>query len=439
MKKIFFFFLGLILTIGLTTTLVFASDLDKSSEASTKLPYLAPNLEDAALYGVAEKITENTKDATYDIDDIYTILTSVRTYYNNTYQLKVYDSAVLSALQDLNGYNTAYNTHSMLMDMWMRIGCNSSLGNTYNITDMLADIDDVLNDNLYITDGQEGYTLAEMIAGIYGQFSTPRSIPDLYNKLSSIDTYVGTINTYVQNANSYLYSMDDAILRLADIYASQDVADAKAAQQQYEDESIADFTGSGTGAATTANKNDIKGISSTVKQGLNTGGNASNALGVFSFDTTNDWSWFTQTTADNLDTSFVPPSYILVYDGNMVVNGSYQKVQFTSPDLAANNTYKITISVSNSYNARKEIRIIKQNGSYDSYYLERGETSTTIDITPTLRIKTIQLQDGTQTARLIVLKEDQQTRIVKSNNNYIPDFITNHDNQYFNLINGNER
>lgn len=94
---------------------------------------------------------------------------------------------------------------------------------------------------------------------------------------------------------------NDAIKKLADVYASDDLIQAKANQQTYEDEVISEFTGSGASASKTSDKNGLKSVSSNIKSGLNTGGSINNALAVF--DTSNSlWQFFTSTTQNNVDT-----------------------------------------------------------------------------------------------------------------------------------------
>lgn len=92
-----------------------------------------------------------------------------------------------------------------------------------------------------------------------------------------------------------------ALDALASIYASEDVAAAKAAQQDYETETLQDFTGSGSGAATKSDKNKLKSTSGALKSGLDSGGSIDNSLDAF--NTSNSlWDWFTQPVQDSLDT-----------------------------------------------------------------------------------------------------------------------------------------
>ena len=94
---------------------------------------------------------------------------------------------------------------------------------------------------------------------------------------------------------------NDALIKLADVYASDDLIQAKANQQNYENEVISEFTGNGDSAAKSSDKNGLKSVSGNIKNGLNTGGSIGNALGVF--DTSNSlWQFFTTTTQNNVDT-----------------------------------------------------------------------------------------------------------------------------------------
>lgn len=91
--------------------------------------------------------------------------------------------------------------------------------------------------------------------------------------------------------------------KLVDIYASPDQIAAKQAQQAVEDSVLSDFTGSGSESMSTSDVGGVKQVSGAAKQFLATGSSSSNALGLFNINGQGLWQWFSQTTADNLDTS----------------------------------------------------------------------------------------------------------------------------------------
>lgn len=106
--------------------------------------------------------------------------------------------------------------------------------------------------------------------------------------------------------------VNKAIQALASIYASDDVLIAKAAQQEYENEAIQDFTGSGSGAASKSDKNNLKSTSNALKSGLSSGGSVDNSLDVFN-NNSSIWEWFTQPVSDSLDSTFNNPLYTTIY------------------------------------------------------------------------------------------------------------------------------
>lgn len=420
--------ISLVLSLLLFPCIVHAADLDART-ISAALPYLTPNLDDARLYELASDI-KSASSTTHDIDDIYNILVNIRAYVSN-------DVDILARLNDLTGYNTAYNTHSMLMDIWKRIGGNSTLSDSYTIVDLLNDINNTFSNNiidngLSVSNGAETYYISEILAGIYGQFSTPRSIPDLYNKLSDIQDDIN--DNFIAIAND-TYSINSAIQRLADIYASNDVAQAKLNQQDYEDGAIADFTGSGTGAATTANKNDIKSISSTVKSGLNTGGSASNALGVFTFSGSN-WDWFTSTTLHNLDTSAPLPDAVY-YNGEYTYTGN-QNTPFNIPlleNIPSGTNIHIEIKFDPTPSFPIWFYLNNLSGSSSQVAIIDGGTSEyTTNYTTPSTMKAMRFSNVPTNTKMTIYIYKPASQNRKLTNYNIPDFVYNHDRNYYNEL-----
>lgn len=100
--------------------------------------------------------------------------------------------------------------------------------------------------------------------------------------------------------------------KLIDLYASDDLIAAKAAQQAYENEALQEFTGSGSGSASRSDKTKLKNTSSTIKTGLSSGGSVDNSLSVFD-NSSSIWDWFTQPVADSLDSTSTNPLYQIIY------------------------------------------------------------------------------------------------------------------------------
>lgn len=85
----------------------------------------------------------------------------------------------------------------------------------------------------------------------------------------------------------------DILNTFKELYASDDLINAKENQQQYEDQIIEDFTGSGSAAAKASDATSAKDISSAVSSGLNSGGSINNSLTVFNSNS-GFWGWFSQ-------------------------------------------------------------------------------------------------------------------------------------------------
>ena len=82
---------------------------------------------------------------------------------------------------------------------------------------------------------------------------------------------------------------------------------AKSASEDVIDETLDDFTGSGSASAKVSDVSSMKNASSSVKNGLDTGASVSNATNVFN-TSTHFWDWFTQTTSNNINNPYPAPS-----------------------------------------------------------------------------------------------------------------------------------
>lgn len=121
-----------------------------------------------------------------------------------------------------------------------------------------------------------------------------------------------TKGNYVKDINDNIYHIDNDIHGISsilevfkDIYASDDLIEAKEAQQPLEDSVLENFTGSGSASASVSDANDIKGIQSSVKGSLDTGVNPSGITTIL--DTSNPtgqtsfFSFWTQGVADDIN------------------------------------------------------------------------------------------------------------------------------------------
>lgn len=134
--------------------------------------------------------------------------------------------------------------------------------------------------------------------------------------------YQSIKTAFYQMKSANLQGQDsDNIQALKDVYASDDLIQAKQAQQAVEDEVIDTFSGNGSERMTVNDVRGVKDVSSNAKQFLGTGSSSSNALSIFTINGQGFWVWFSQTTSDNLDTSSnnrkSSDDYISIYDKNL--------------------------------------------------------------------------------------------------------------------------
>lgn len=105
--------------------------------------------------------------------------------------------------------------------------------------------------------------------------------------------YIEDINNSLLHIDNDMHLGYDILNTFKELYASDDLINAKENQQQYEDQIIEDFTGSGSAAAKASDATSAKDISSAVSSGLNSGGSINNSLTVFNSNS-GFWGWFSQ-------------------------------------------------------------------------------------------------------------------------------------------------
>lgn len=119
---------------------------------------------------------------------------------------------------------------------------------------------------------------------------------------SSIDYYSVSDALSLRNINSISS-------RFKQLYASDDLIEAKENQQALEDNIVDNFTGSGGGSVTLNDSGGLLNTITSVKSGLSDGGGSvSDVLSVFSGDTGNFWVWFSRSNYNAINTLYSPAS-----------------------------------------------------------------------------------------------------------------------------------
>lgn len=128
---------------------------------------------------------------------------------------------------------------------------------------------------------------------------------DTYNVQPYIPVVVNLNGNYIEHIDSDLHSQLDILNRFKDLYASDDLVQAKEEQQNFEDAALEDFTGEGSAAASLGDLGSAKDISGALKYGLNAGGSVGTALGVFN-SSSSFWGWFSQENYNNINSLYNP-------------------------------------------------------------------------------------------------------------------------------------
>lgn len=89
-----------------------------------------------------------------------------------------------------------------------------------------------------------------------------------------------------------------------ELYASDDLIQAKEAQKPQEEKALEEFTGNGEASASVSDITSAANTSKQLKQGLNTGVSASHVFEIFNTNSS-IFSWFTNTTKENLSDQYL--------------------------------------------------------------------------------------------------------------------------------------
>lgn len=99
------------------------------------------------------------------------------------------------------------------------------------------------------------------------------------------------------NNQNNTFNISNDIHDLKEVYASDKELSSRKASQDVINETLDDFTGSGSAAAKKSDVSSAKDISNSLRSGLNSGGSMSDALSVLS-PASSFWGWFSQDNAN---------------------------------------------------------------------------------------------------------------------------------------------
>lgn len=121
---------------------------------------------------------------------------------------------------------------------------------------------------------------------------------------NSADAYKVNQLIAINHIDNDIHDMSDDIDKLRRMYASDDELTAKENQQQFEGQVLNDFTGSGSASASLGDVSAVKGVSTGVKSGLDSGYGVSSSMTVFG--DASFWGWFSQENYNSLNNLYSP-------------------------------------------------------------------------------------------------------------------------------------
>lgn len=125
-----------------------------------------------------------------------------------------------------------------------------------------------------------------------------------YLDYNTEDYYKLMNNIILEHLDKDIHSVDSNIDKLRRMYASDDELAAKENQQQFEGQVLNDFTGSGSASASLGDVSAVKGVSTGVKSGLDSGYGVSSSMTVFG--DASFWGWFSQENYNSLNNLYSP-------------------------------------------------------------------------------------------------------------------------------------
>lgn len=155
--------------------------------------------------------------------------------------------------------------------------------------------------------------------------------------------------------NSKIEKNTQGIKDLSSIYASPEELAARQASKEVIDETLDDFTGSGSAAAKKSDVSSAKDISNSLRSGLNSGGSMSDALSVLS-PASGFWGWFSQDNASYFTYIYNDPAtdshndiYIDYYIPALFINGvQYDLIVDYDQYRLELNSYRLYVNYKNS-------------------------------------------------------------------------------------------
>lgn len=220
---------------------------------------------------------------TYSSLDDFTVRSGGKELY-----IKIYYS--LQSSQYLSYLRIPFNTLGNINVSYL-ISYNSSVGTIDNFD--YSVFYSFRNTDLYILPfnvfGSSTYPTVLKLTFTRPFYKSTNGNPELFYKYLTPDMQ----DYYSVESLIYNYNQNKILNDFKYLYASDDLVAAKQGQQNYEDQVIDDFTGSGSAAASGSDATSLKNISGSLKSGLDSGGSISGALGVFN-DSSDLWKWFSQ-------------------------------------------------------------------------------------------------------------------------------------------------
>ena len=138
------------------------------------------------------------------------------------------------------------------------------------------------------------------------RFDTTYPPQIVYIPFDTMDYQVIKTAFYQAKAASNQSELTQAAQDLANYFVSPAKQAAENASQQVINDTLNNFTGSGTGAAKSSDSNAMKDVSGSLQSGLNAGGSVSGATGVFN-SSGDFWKWFSQENSNYINNPYPAP------------------------------------------------------------------------------------------------------------------------------------
>lgn len=305
----------------------YGSDLDMIGVGESNLWIYDTALD---IYSAVNQVHADGQNMTYHLSNISQAVSNLTSFsWTNTSVIPRWylnsDNQVINSSQTGSKFSVVfqnfYSTSSdipLLYRVYVPI-MSSDLYHVVSDFDLSVGYFNPANNSLTAVDSSVDYYLEPTTRGTYIYLFgfRPQNVTYVTFTLSGNvqydSSYTGSVAVMSFDTDSYQqikqafnsHSTNHYLEYLANNLVDPSMQQAKEESQPVIDDTLDGFTGNGSAAPSTGDTGSMKGISGSVRSGLDTGASAGDAVSVFS--NSSFWGWFSQDNSDKINSTYPAP------------------------------------------------------------------------------------------------------------------------------------